>query len=106
VCMSRDVCVCLYVFYMYSHPPKSPVAVPGAGVSRMCSGRGSLHGKIQVKSGTAKLDYYVVLLLVANDPAGGLLSMQRQYEESIKSKSVGGGTRGAARFGVALVCDF
>jgi hypothetical protein len=39
------VCVC-----MYSHPPKSPVAVPGAGVSRMCSGRGSFHRKIQVKS--------------------------------------------------------
>jgi hypothetical protein len=35
---------------MYSHPPKSPVAVPGAGVSRMCSGRGSFHRKIQVKS--------------------------------------------------------
>jgi hypothetical protein len=39
------VCVC-----MYSHPPKSPVAVPGAGVSRMCSGRGSFHRKNQVKS--------------------------------------------------------
>jgi hypothetical protein len=40
---------------MYSHPPKSPVAVTGAGVSRMCSGRGSLHGKIQVKSSQVRI---------------------------------------------------
>jgi hypothetical protein len=44
-------------------PLKPPVAVSGAGVSRMCSGRGSFHRKSQVKSSQVTFSQYTNALV-------------------------------------------